>query len=184
MKKTKIIIVLACVIAALVVFAYAKPESESKPNDLPKVTVGVFDSRAVAIAFAHSEFQSKIFEAKKKQMDEAVAADDKKKIEELENWAKAQQEKLHYQGFGTASVDEYIEHIKDDIPKIAKQIGVDIIISKWDIVYKSPDTKFVDITSEIVKPFKPSEKTLKTIDGLSSHEPISEKQLKKMDHSH
>ncbi len=54
-------------------------KAEQESGNLPKVTVGIFDSRAVAVAFAHSGFQKEIFKAKEKQMAEAVAADDKEK---------------------------------------------------------------------------------------------------------
>ena len=49
---------------------------------------------------------------------------------EPEVWARRKQS--HRQGFSTAPVDEILEHIKDDLPKIAKKAGVGSIISKWD----------------------------------------------------
>ena len=76
----------------------------------------------------------------------------------------AGQTKLHMQGFSTASVSEYLEHIKDKIPAIAKQAGVDVIVSKWDLAYQSPDAEFVDVTDLMVKPFNPSEKVLKMVE--------------------
>ena len=103
-----------------------------------------------------------------------------KKIKELEAWGPAQQAKLHKQGFGTAPVQDLLKHIKGDIPKIAKEAGVDIIISKWDVVYQNPSIELVDITNEIVKPFNPSEKTLKSIRSIQTHPPVAEEVLEKM----
>ena len=103
----------------------------------------------------------------------AKAEGNEKLAEELKAQANVRQQKLHTQGFSTASVGEYLETVKDKIPAVAKEAGVDVIVSKWDMVYQSPDAEFVDVTALMVKPFNPSEKTLKTIEELVKHQPIS-----------
>ncbi|MHC4122567.1 MAG: OmpH family outer membrane protein [Planctomycetota bacterium] len=178
MSKRKIMLGLLCLGASLAVWSFAVAETTVAETGQTKVRVGVFDSRAVAIAYAHSEWNE--VDSKMAELQKARAAGDTKKIKELEAWGPAQQARLHKQGFGTASVSNLLKHIKDDIPKIAKETGVDIIVSKWDIVYQNPSVKLIDITNEIVKPFKPSGKTLKSIRGIQTHPPVSAEVLETM----
>ena len=180
MAKRRIMLSLVCVVAGLAVWSFAAAEQPAEKSDKTEVRVGVFDSRAVAVAYARSDWNAKRLKAKMPEMEKAKAAGDTKKIEELDKWGKAQQAKLHRQGFGTAPVHDLLIHAKDEIPQIAKKASVDIIISKWDVVYQNPSVELVDITSEIVKPFKPSQKTLTTIKDLLNQAPVSEDVLKKM----
>jgi len=84
----------------------------------------------------------------------------------------AQQQILHQQGFSIASVADILEKVKDDLPKIAQEAGVDIIVSKWEVVYKNPSIEIVDVTSHLVKLFDPSESELKIIEKLREQPPI------------
>lgn len=183
MAKRKIMLSLVCVVACLAVWVLAATEQPVKKHNKMKVYVGTFDSRAVAVAYAHSDWNDKRLRAKMAEMKEAKAAGDMEKIKELEAWGEAQQAKLHKQGFGTAPVHNLLKHIKDDIPRIGRETGVDIIISKWDVVYQNPSAEMIDITNEIVKPFKPSQKTLMTIESLLEQPPVPEEVLEKMEHS-
>ena len=67
----------------------------------------------------------------------------------------AMQKRLHEQGFGTAPVDDIIARIEDKLPDIAKEAGVDVIVSKWTLTYRSPAAKFVDVTGLIAAEFDP-----------------------------
>ena len=178
MAKRKFISGLSCVVAVLAVWSLAVADTTVKKTEKTKVRVGIFDSRAVAVAYAHSDWNE--VGAKMAEMEKAKAAGDTKKIEELEVWGPAYQAKLHRQGFGTAPVHDLLKYIKNDIPKIAKEACVDIVVSKWDVVYQNPSIELVDITDEIVKPFNPSGKTLKSIRGIQTHPPVSEEVLEKM----
>ena len=177
MKKKKIMLSFVCVVSGLTVWSLAGLETTVEKTEKRKVCVGIFDSRAVAVAYAHSEYWSEIYHEKVAELEKAKAEGDTKKIEELEGWGPAQQAELHKQGFGTAPVGNLLRHIEDDIPKIAKETGVDVIVSKWDVVYENPSAELVDITDEIVKPFKPSEKVLKSIRSIQTHPPVSEEVL-------
>lgn len=143
-------------------------------SDEPKVRVGVYDSRAVAIAFAHSDWNEKRLELKMAEMEKAKAIGDTKKNKELEEWGKAQQARLHRQGFGAAAVDDILEHIKDNLPQIAKDANVIALVSKWDKKmlkgYKSAE--LIDVTDLIAAQFNPNEKVLKTIEQIKKKKPI------------
>jgi len=135
----------------------------------------------VAVAYARSEFNAKRLQAKMTEMEQAKAAGNSRKIAALEAWGKTQQEKMHLQGFGTAPVADLLAEIKDELPKIAQEASVALIVSKWDIHYQNPDVRTVDITEKIIIPFKPDEKCRKIIREVVLHDPLAEDQIQ--DHS-
>lgn len=149
-----------------------------------EIRVGTFDSRAVAVAYAHSELFHKLHQSKLAELEKAKAAGDAKKVEALEAWGKNQQAKLHQKGFGSASVKDLLEPIKDSLLGIARTAGVEMLVSKWDVVYHSSEADLRDLTDEIIKPFKPSEKVLGMIKELPQHAPLSEAELEEMEKSH
>ena len=153
--------------------------TEGKP-ERDKLRVGVFDSRAVAVAYAASEGFNRQIKQLMEEKKQAEAAGDQEKVKRLIAEGKAGQEQLHQQGFGTASVANILEQIKDQLPAIAHEAGVDLIVSKWDIAYQAPTAETVDITQAIVKPFHPSERSLKIIKDLEKHRPLPAEQLRNL----
>jgi len=175
--NTVLALVLA-IISSYVICSIVRADEPGEKIKKANLRVGTFDSRAVAVAFAPTkEFNQSI----KQLMDEhkkAKAEGDEKKVKELEAMGKAMQQKAHMQAFSTASVSEILEHIKDQIPAIAKEAGVDVIVSKWDVVYQAPSAEFVDVTDLMIKPFHPSEKTLKIVESMKKIPPISLEEAK------
>ena len=144
----------------------------------PKLRVGTFDSRAVAVAYAGSEGFGRTIQRLREELKEAKGVGDEEKAKKLEKEGEALQERLHQQGFSTASVANLLAQIKDQIPGIAREAGVDVIVSKWDIAYQSPSAELVDITELLIKPFHPNEKAMKSIKMLEKHAPVPLEELK------
>jgi hypothetical protein len=169
-------------LAALIlgVSGMASAAEGNAPAAKAKTRVGVFDSRAVAIAFAASKINQEQYKLLKSQLDQAEAAGDKAKAAEIKAEGKAGQERLHQQGFGTASVKKYLELVKDKLPAVAKEAQVDFLVSKWEIAYQNPAIEAVDVTDELVKVFEPNERTLKIVQDLKKHPPIDEDQIRKI----
>ena len=166
---------------AAAVFSVFQPTTTARADEPTKtVRIGVFDSRCIAVAYANSAHMAKKFDALKKRLDEAVVAKDEAKQNEIKAEGAAGQEKMHLQGFGTASVAELLADVKDKIPALAKEKGVNIIVSKWDITYQTPGSETVDVTDDLVQLFQPQENALKSIAELKKHPPISEAELRKM----
>ena len=184
MKKTKITITLICVVAALALFAWAKTKPQQESGNLPKITVGIFDSRAVACAHFWKFINEGGLEKLYKEHGKAEAKGDTKRAEELEAKAIALQKQIHMRVFGTAPIDDILEEIKKDIRKVAQAAEVDIVVNKWDIVYQGSSAKFVDITNQVVNLFEPDEETLEKIKLILEKPPVPRKELEKMDHSH
>ena len=173
MKAVKTIVALVLVIGSCLIYTSLRAEDPNTKPAKAKLRVGTFDSRAIAIAFVNTDDFKQALKKMKEEYKKAMADGDEKKAKELGAKGEAQQQLLHTQGFSTASVGEYLERVKDKIPAIAKEAGVDVIVSKWDMVYQSPDAEFVDVTDQLVKLFNPDEKTLKIGEDLKKIPPIS-----------
>ena len=177
-----LIIGLICMLSVLVSTNCVGQEKQ-QDNPKAKLYVGTYDSRAVALAYWHSNMgEIKQFHNKLKlELNKARAAGDTKKAEEIVAKGKAMQAKMHKQVFGTASICEIIKKTKEKLPAIAQMANVDVLISIWDVAYHSPSSKFIDVTDSMVALFSPSDKTLKMIKALRGHAPASKEKLDKMD---
>ncbi len=145
-----------------------------------KLRVGVFDSRAVAVVYVRTEGFNQYLKGLMVQKKRAEAAADQETVQRLEAEAQAKQTELHLQGFGTASVANILEEIKDQLPAIARETGVDLIVSKWDVVYQTPPAETVDITQALIKPFHPDERALKIIEDLQKRRPLPAEPLRNL----
>ena len=153
--------------------------AHSQSSEKPKkelLRVGVYDSRAIAVAYYQSEHWSKILKAKFQEMEEAKAQGDEKKIKELEAWGSGSQQKAHLQGFGTAPVHSCLDVIRDKLPDIARQAGVDVIVSKWEFDYRAPEAVVVDITDPMIASFNPSQRVLDIVREMKDIAPLSEEE--------
>jgi hypothetical protein len=185
MKRSLICTVLATLIG-LIGFSVMRAEpaaGDAAPQPAKPVQVGTFDSRAVALAYYRKFYKSPEFTAHLKKLKEehdvAKAAGDEEKAKRLEAEGRGGQAHSHAQVFGSAPIDEILAKIKDQLPTVAKQAGVDVIVSKWSITYRSTDAQFVDVTEPMAKLFQPDEVTLKMIRELPKHKPLSAEELKK-----
>jgi hypothetical protein len=154
----------------------------AKPADDSEVRIGTFDSRAVAIACYRSEPFKAELRKKFSGLDKAKEAGDEKRVKELEAEGPALQELMHLQGFGTWPIDDVLSRIKDQLPEIAKQADVQVIVSIWDITFQQQGVQFVDVTDLMVKPFEPDAETLKVIKEIREKAPIATDVLKKHKH--
>jgi hypothetical protein len=137
--------------------------------------VGIYDSRAVAVAYAGSSFHEAWLADLKSQHETAQAAGNKEKAKELEERAKDRQGLLHMQGFSTYPVDEYLGLIEEQVSGIKKRAGVEAIVSKWNKkeLKKYGDAKRVDITTHLIDAFDPKPASRRSAIEVQKHEPIS-----------
>ena len=174
--------VITAVLAGLAVYTTVGAEQPEEKTSGVKVRVGTFDSRAVAIAHVRSEAFDRHLKGLRAEYEKATAAGDEKRVKELEAQGPAGQELVHKQSFGTWPVDSILDKIKGKIPKIARLADVDVIVSKWDVVYQRPGVEFVDVTGLMVQPFHPDESTLKVIKGILKQAPVPLEELKNHKH--
>lgn len=144
------------------------------PAQMPvgELRVGVYDSRAIAVAYAgSSEFAATLKQAKA-DYQTAKQANDEKRMAEIRNRMKLQQRRMHEQGFSTGSVASIMDSIKDSLPAVAKSAGVDLIVSKWEVNYQSSPVKTVDVTDKLVALFHPNERSAKWAKEIQQKPPI------------
>ena len=175
-------VMLFLVLSCLPIIAAADDQQAGETAQRSELRVGTFDSRAVALAYYRSDAFKKQINEQKAEHAKAKQEGNETRAEELETKGQTQQELAHKQGFGTWPVDDLLEKIKDDIVKIAEEANVDVIVSKWDVVYQAPNIEFVDVTDLIVKPFKPDKDTLKTLEELKKVDPVPLEELEGHDH--
>ena len=145
---------------------------------------GVYDSRGIAIAYAHSHFNDEWYQKMKAQLDAAEAAGDEQKVKELKEAGEGKQAKAHLQGFGTAPVHEYLLLVKNKLPQVAEAAGVDVIVSKWEFDYIASDAETVDLTMELATLFEPKEKAYAWIKQFKDKDPISHEELERLEKEH
>ena len=183
MKAIEIIVSAAC----LSLCAASALAQEPANSSGAKVRVGVYDSRAIAVAFGDSEAwqasTGKQLAAMRAEYNAAKAAGNQKRVAELEAQGKAQQTLVHKQGFSTAPADDILKNIQDKLPEIAKAAGVSAIVSKWDkdALAKYQSAELVDITMPLVNAFHPTERQLKFAIDIQKQAPISLEEAEKMD---
>ena len=144
--------------------------------------VGVYDSRAIAIAWAGTEpFITELKDLKTRN-NEATEAGDTELAEKLEAEGKAMQEKLHFQGFSTAPVDNILAQFQESITAAMEEAGVTVIVSKWDKegLARYPDVEQVDVTMELVLAMGTNEKQLGFLQNIGDKPPVPMEELKKM----
>lgn len=144
--------------------------------------IGVYDSRAIAIAWAGTEpFKAELGDLRKRHM-EAIEAGDTELAEKLSSRGQAMQAEMHRQGFSTAPVDNILAHFKEPIAAAMEQAGVTVIVSKWDTegLARYPNADQVDVTMELVMAMGTNEKQLGAVKQIGDTPPISLEELEKM----
>ena len=167
----KLIIAAAFILFAGIVFGQTLKTS---------VVIGTFDSRVIAIAYYNTEAHKSYIEGLKTEHEKAEASGDKERVKELEAIGEASQELAQNQAFSTWPVDNILETIDGKIPEIAKQADVDLIVSKWNIVYQQSGLEFIDVTDVIVKLFDPDEQMLEMLEQIKKQDPIPLEELENM----
>ena len=158
-------------------------QSPAESPQPAKLRVGTFDSRAVAMAYYRSSDHMEYIQGLKAEYAQAKEDGDEKRMEELEALGEGSQHVAHKQGFGSWPVHDILVRIRDEIPGIAEKAGVDIIISKWELVHMREGCEFVDVTVLMAEPFDPSPETWKLIkEELPKVDPVPLEELEKHDH--
>jgi hypothetical protein len=119
--------------------------------------IGIYDSRAIAVAYVGSTFQQAKMKGLKDQLAQAKKVDDTNAVARLTAEGQAWQSALNQQGFGTASVDDLLAHIAHELPRIEQDTGVTRLISKWNKteLKKHRAAERIDVTMELVDTFHP-----------------------------
>jgi hypothetical protein len=175
---TRSLIVLTAALAATCLLSLAQAGAPAAP----KVRIGTYDTRAIAVAYARSSLMTDRLNQLKQSRDAAKAAGDDKKVKEIEAQGAALQRQLHRQGFSNMPVDDLLAGVKDALPQVANDANVSAIAPRVNFS-DDGSVEVVDVTDKLVAAFKPDAKTTQIIADLKNHPPVDLDELEHM-HNH
>jgi hypothetical protein len=170
--KPRSLVVLAIVSAALcgLLLQEGQPLARGQATQPVGLCVGVYDPRAIAIAYVNSNLFRAAMNEKQSEMKKATADNDRAKIKELRAWGEGGQIRLHLQGFAGAPVDDILAQVSDKLPEVAAAAGVDVITLKP--IFAAPNVTTVDVTDRLVGLFTSDPQAIKTIAELRATKPL------------
>ena len=151
-----------------------------KPGDTARV--GVYDSRAVAAAYAGTARH----EAEIRRLDEALAKakdlGDAAEIKKADRAVWEARKRLHRQGFSTHPVDDILKQIPEEVKRIEKEAKVTALVSKWDAkkLAEFKKAEKVDVTLRLVDALKPSERQRRAALDIMKAKPVPPKQMEEL----
>lgn len=160
-------IVAACVIMT----ALSLGVHRADPPSPAKVRIGVYDNRAIAVAFHRSDEAAQERKRMQSTLEQARKDGDTKRITQVERAFDRMQWTAHREGFGTASVNEAISSVKDKLPELAKTANVCAVVCNPDFL-SAEQVERVDVTDQLVALFHPDDQTLRVIAELKKVAPI------------
>jgi tetratricopeptide (TPR) repeat protein len=172
MGKHAIPFLVAASMAVLVSTGHAQEQPASH-----SLRVGTFDSRAVAIVYYQSEEQRQFRQELSKEYSAAEASGDGWRVMQMDAFFPALQHRMHQQGFSTGSVREILAKLGAELPRVAEEEGVSLIVSKWELPYWSEAVELVDLTPQIVALIDPSDRALMVADQVTGSPPVPMEQF-------
>lgn len=174
-------IIVSCLVLGSVMLALGlAPSAPAEIPDTAKLRVGVYDNRGVLMAWFHSEYNDLDLADKRKDYEKAKQAGDDERVKELAAIGPKLQRRLHFQGFGRAPVTKLLAQVEDQLPALAKALGVDVIA--FECNYLGDNVEIVDITLDLAKLYNPTPETMKMVREAMEGEPIALEELTDDDH--
>ena len=173
MTKRKLL-VLTFVVVLLAGWALCSATYGEKPVSQPKLRIGTYKSYILALAYYRSDVFQKQMADLSVQIEQAKADGKDELLKRLKIKSSILQQQVRGQLSGRAPIDNVLAHMKDALPKVAQDSGVEAISNK--VNYHSPDVELVDITDVLVGQLNPSDKTLEAIKYITKqHPPVKTK---------
>ena len=138
----------------------------------PRVRIGVYDSRAVAIAYFGSAAFGQRLARLAAAADSARAAGDTARAGRLARQGPALQVHAHERAFSTAGARDLLAGFGDQLPAIARDAGVVAIVSRWELPYAAPALEQVDVTLPLVRLFVPDAQARRILGQIEHVPPV------------
>jgi hypothetical protein len=144
--------------------------SKSDRTDGSTLRVGIYESRAIALAFGRSELNmSRVRELKQKHRQAEAEGNEEAKVE-CETLGPRWQELLHRQVFGDAPIPDILAILEPRMAEVREASGVDLIVT--GVVATGDNIEVVDVTQEMMALFDLDEDSIKMANEIKSHPPI------------
>jgi len=151
-------ILMLLVLVALIAASLASAAEGDAPE---KLRVGVYDSRAVGLAYGQGgEFKARI-DKMKAEHAAAEASGDTARVRELSHEGPWLQERMHMQVFSNLPIDDILEGRNEMIAKVAESTGVDVIVPS--VAWVGEGVEVVDVTVAFVMQFGGDEQAAKEL---------------------
>ncbi|MFN8206720.1 MAG: hypothetical protein U0T82_04845 [Bacteroidales bacterium] len=137
-----------------------------------KIKVGTYDSRMVVYAYSRSDFFRQYMMKFKMQSDSATSMNDTTRLRELSVQAISFQHLLHQMVFSSGSVTMVMKYIQDGLPEVARQAGVSVIVSKFELSWLAPGMETVDLSRQVCALFKPTENIENFLKEIEKADPV------------
>lgn len=137
-----------------------------------KPRIGVYDSRAIAIAFANSPAGAKYVAQLQERDKNAKASKNDSLHQAIVKEALAHQTLNHLRAFSYGSVAEILAGYKNEMDALAKKHNVVTIVPKFELLCCQNDIEVIDITEDLAKVFNPTEQGLKWVAGIKGVKPL------------
>ena len=155
------------IISAVLIF-------QSLSAQTAKVRVGTFDSRLVALAYYNSKDYDQFIADFNRQYKVAESKKDSITIKKMLIKGPVLQRMMNDRIFGKGSVNLILDNYKDKIDAVGKANNVNMIVSKWEVMYKTPGIEYVDLTWKIMAIWNPSEQVIKWAKNGEKELPIKD----------
>lgn len=148
------------------------PAGASAQKKSTVIKIGTYDSRLIIFAWSRTDMLKQYLTRLGQRSDSAKKANDTARTKELSIQAISFQHLLHQMVFSTGSVASFMTVIKDKLPELAKNEGVSIIVSKYELNYNDPSFEIVDLTKQVAALFQPKENIDKMAADIAGLSPI------------
>jgi predicted MPP superfamily phosphohydrolase len=175
MKNVTFFFAVAVVIATIVLGLPIRATGET-PSTQQKIRIGFFNTRAVAVAYVQSSMFNKKIAKIVTEANQAKANGNDKIYKKLNDELKMEQEKIHWQVYSNARIDDILMQVRPAYEQIAQKANVAAIAES--VLYNDTKIELVDVTDLMVDEFMPSEKTKEKIQEILKKPPASFEQMK------
>jgi hypothetical protein len=107
-------------------------------------------------------------------MKTAKEKNDTIEIANIDKEMNLRQRMMHEQGFGKGSVSYIMDEIKDKMSELAKNEGLNIIVSKWELNFNSTDGEIIDISEKVANLFEPTKDMRDIYQEFLKNEPVKD----------
>jgi hypothetical protein len=139
-----------------------------------RIRIGTFDSRLVALAYYSSTDYEKFVADFEKQYSIASAKNDSATMKKYLIKSPLMQRMMHDRIFGKGTINDILDNYKEKVSAIGKANNVVMVVSKWEVEYKTPAVEFVDLTWKIMDIFGPVEQVIKWAKDGEKQPPIKD----------
>jgi hypothetical protein len=137
-----------------------------------RIRVGVYDSRAIAVAYANSREFKNAMQPVLAEFDKAKLANNQKEMADIQHRMQIDQRLLNEQAYSTSSVASIIATVKPSLPAVAKEADVDLIVSKWELNMLAYNVETEDVTDKLVALFHTTDQGWKWAKEIQQRPPV------------